>query len=313
MQILLIGECFVCVVCISGKTNGQSAFFSLANHDNVTPTFYRLCHSCCRNGKPLEDASNLNIAPPDSDEGSTTQYLEAEKKSLEPAPDHTCTGQVPSMDESDENAPNRCIVGRCKGLLACFMFGVCIAWKSTVKVFSLLHDAHNACQALFFAHPSCRESSSGEESTPTAAEPIADSQSTGVMVAYEKEKPAIVSVRLSPPRGWPECFNSDELQHYIQTELKGQRVRLTGRPGPADGARIHRLKVKSDDSLSVARRIQEELGWPIICGYALYESVEARPFHVHTTRPSRWRPRVVGPVPAHGHVACAGLFGASSN
>ena len=84
-----------------------------------------------------------------------------------------------------------------------------------------------------------------------------------------------VAVRLSPPRGWPDCFSTPELQQYIEHELKGQRVRLTERPGPADEAKIHRLRLKTDDSLTVARRVQQEFGWPIIAGYALYESLNA--------------------------------------
>eukprot|EP00966_Prymnesium_polylepis_P194927 4518354-Prymnesium_polylepis.1 len=50
---------------------------------------------------------------------------------------------------------------------------------------------------------------------------------------------------VSPPRGWPESFNLPELQQYVEGELRGQRVRLIGRPGAGDEAKIHRLKAKT--------------------------------------------------------------------
>ena len=77
---------------------------------------------------------------------------------------------------------------------------------------------------------------------------------------------------VSPPRGWPESFNSPALQAYIE-KLDGKRVRLVGLPGPSDVAKVAKLKLDTTDtdSLSVAKRVRKLTGWPIVAGYALFE------------------------------------------
>ena len=79
---------------------------------------------------------------------------------------------------------------------------------------------------------------------------------------------------MSPPRGWPECFNDSELQSYL-TEIRGQRVRLCARAGPADAAKVSKLKLSATDTLSNAQKVSKATGWSVIGGYILYGRVFA--------------------------------------
>ncbi|KAL1524282.1 hypothetical protein AB1Y20_019185 [Prymnesium parvum] len=92
----------------------------------------------------------------------------------------------------------------------------------------------------------------------------------------------------SPPRGWPECFNSPELQAYIADELKGQRVRLCGQPGPADLAKLAKLKLSDKDTLLNAQQVEAAVGWKIMGGYVLYEKLDAPPGTCKYTATRRW-------------------------
>ncbi len=76
---------------------------------------------------------------------------------------------------------------------------------------------------------------------------------------------------LSPPREWPECFSTPELKSYVNTTLKGKRVRLTDRPEVDEVARVRELELCADDSRGNAVKVRRALGWPIVAGFALYE------------------------------------------
>ena len=76
---------------------------------------------------------------------------------------------------------------------------------------------------------------------------------------------------ISPPTGWPESFNTPELQAYITNKLAGERVRLCGKLGPAEQSKVAKLKLSASDTRANAVRVRQATGWSIIAGFALYE------------------------------------------
>ena len=96
---------------------------------------------------------------------------------------------------------------------------------------------------------------------------------------------------LSPPSGWPDCFNAPELQSYIADTLKGQRVRLCAQAGPADLAKVSKLKVgelSATDTLANAEKVRKATGWDIIGGYILFERTDASAGNRYTAERRWW-------------------------
>ena len=82
---------------------------------------------------------------------------------------------------------------------------------------------------------------------------------------------------ISPPRGWPETFNSNAtLKTFLNKTLQGRKVRLVG-PATAEVALEATLSppLESADCASVAARVYAELSWPVLEGVAVYELIEA--------------------------------------
>lgn len=82
---------------------------------------------------------------------------------------------------------------------------------------------------------------------------------------------------ISPPRGWPETFNSNAtLKTFLNKTLQGRKARLVG-PATAEVALEATLSppLESADCASVAARVYAELSWPVLEGVAVYELDEA--------------------------------------
>ena len=81
---------------------------------------------------------------------------------------------------------------------------------------------------------------------------------------------------ISPPTGWPDCFNTPEMQTYITSaKISGQRVRLCGKLGPAELSKVSKLKLTASDTCANAVKVREATGWQIIAGFVLYEKPSA--------------------------------------
>lgn len=78
---------------------------------------------------------------------------------------------------------------------------------------------------------------------------------------------------ISPPTGWPKCFQENATLKGLlgKKGLAGKRCRLTALPSKDDQAKYAAVDINPEDSFGNAEKVQQACGWEVIKGYAVYE------------------------------------------
>ena len=79
---------------------------------------------------------------------------------------------------------------------------------------------------------------------------------------------------VSPPREWPACFKTAELQTLVTSDaVKAKRVRLTASPSHDQWEQVADVAIVEGDALGNATRLRARLGWQMLGGFILVEKI----------------------------------------
>ncbi|KAL1510181.1 hypothetical protein AB1Y20_006511 [Prymnesium parvum] len=96
-------------------------------------------------------------------------------------------------------------------------------------------------------------------------EPLIDS--TGdASLTWEQQRDSL----LSPPHGWPSCFEQPPLRPFISDTLAGKRVRACAPLSASNAAKLGGVAL-SHDSHATALLVRLRTGWEVLAGYAVFE------------------------------------------
>lgn len=76
---------------------------------------------------------------------------------------------------------------------------------------------------------------------------------------------------ISPPLGWPDCFQLPPLASFISQSLIGKRVRACAPISEANASKLKGVPLIEEDSRTNAQLVRGKLGWEMLAGYAVYE------------------------------------------